>query len=198
MAIVVHLADERQAASIRRSGIKGVPKTIATSGERVSIARAIFVMPVLQNYLVTHQWLRELKKKGMRTMVAVHARLRSDTMVWVGRYDGEHRLVPLGHAIGLIMREQSPLGWEIVLRDSVPAGAIHAVRETPNVVGWRHSPESHAQGPWKCLCDYCLQSFKGEIKGRRFIASLIERHGEEALNVEAPVRKTNRKRGGRK
>lgn len=192
MAMLVHLIDDRQRASMLRSGIRGTRSTLRSDNADVDLARAVYAMPVLPNYFVTHQWLRELKRKGMRTVSGVYFRLRSDCLVWVGRYNADHRLVPLGHAISLIMSEQDPRGWQLVVPGGVPARAIHAVRPVPQVVGWRYQPESHVAGPWKCLCAFCLESQKGGIKSMRLRRALLKAEGAEALNIEDDLRRVVR------
>ncbi len=204
MTMLVHLIDDRQRASIKRSGIRGEFATLRSGGGNVEISRAVYAMPVMPNYFATHQWLRELKRRGMRTISGVHFRHRSDAMVWVGRYDGDHRNVPLGHAVSLIMAEPDPRGWQVVIPKSIPANAIHAVRAVPQVVGWRYSPDSHDRGPWKCLCDSCNEGLKGDIKSMALRRRLLAAEGAEALNIEGDVervvrpkrRKRNRSSGG--
>lgn len=193
MTMVVHLFDSRKAASIRRGGVRGDAASIGIAGGRVEVSNAVYVMPVLPNFFASHQWLRELKRRGMRTIAAAYIKLRSDTMVWCGTYNGEHRWITLGHAAALIMQEPDPRGWEVVLTRDVPAKAVHSIRDVPQVVGWRYFPESHAKGPWKCLCDGCLRGLRGEIKSRRLLASLVERHGAEALNYEGDAAKLRRR-----
>lgn len=167
--MLVHLIDERTSASVKRAGLRGGDRTLQTLGEPVLLDDAVFAMPVLPNFFVSHQWLRELKRRGIRSMAAVYFRQRSDSMVWVGRFNGKHRLVPLGHAAGLIMHEPDPRGWQLVLPKSVPAKAIHAIQAVPQVIGWRYFPEAHEKGPWKCLCDYCIRSVRGETKSRALL-----------------------------
>lgn len=192
--MLVHLIDERDSASVRRSGIKGLTRDISTSAGIQTVDRAVFAMPVLQNYFASHQWVRELKRRGMRSIAAAYFRLRSDAHVWVGKYNGEHRLVPLGHAAGLIMREPDPRGWEIVVRGAVPPGQIHAIRPVPQVVGWRFFPESHDKGPWKCLCSFCLAGQRGDIKSRRLRERLLDQLGAEATNFEGDPRRFMRRK----
>jgi hypothetical protein len=184
MAMMVHLFDERKRKAIARSGIIGQRAIVNAPGGYRELMCAVYAMPVLPNYFASHQWLRELKRLGARTISAAYFKARSDTLVWVGRYNKEHRYVPLGHAISLIMAEPDPRGWEIVFAASVPAKAIHSFRSVDQVIGWRHFPESHEQGPWKCLCDYCLSGQKGAIKAKRLRTSLIDKYGPDALNIE--------------
>lgn len=187
MTMLVHLFDSRQAASVRRSGLKGAACALSVAGNRVELDRGVFVMPVLPNFYASHQWLRELKRRGMRTISAAYVRMRSDALVYVGRYNGEHRRVPLGHAAGLVMRAEDPRGWEIVVPWGIGAGAVHAVREVPQVVGWRYFPRSHEEGPWTCLCDFCRRGTRGEIKATRLRRGLVEKFGAERLSIESDV-----------
>jgi hypothetical protein len=60
MPILVHLADEREKASIKRNGIK-------IGKDR----NGIFCMPVLPNFYISNQWLRELKGRQMELGVAI-------------------------------------------------------------------------------------------------------------------------------
>jgi hypothetical protein len=186
MAVVVHLFDARHEASIRRSGVRGKETVVTTPTARITLRRGVFVTPVLPNYFVSHQWLRELKRRGMRTIRAANIRMRSDAMVWVGHFSMEHRYVPLGHAIGLFMSESDPRGWEIVVPGPIEAKAITSVRDVPQVTGWRYFPTAHEKGPWKCLCDGCLRGLRGDIKSRGFVRRLVKREGAEALNCEGP------------
>lgn len=172
MTMLIHLIDERNSASVKRSGIRGGPYTLRSGESTVSLSDAVFAMPVLPNFYASHQWLRELKLRGMRTIAGAYFRERADALVWVGTYNGEHRLLPLGHACGLIMREADPRGWQLVLPSSVPPKAIHAIREVPQVVGWRFFPKSHESAPWKCFCNICVASFKGIPKGRAVLRRL--------------------------
>jgi hypothetical protein len=112
--------------------------------------------------------------------------------------DQEHRLVPLGHAIGLIMREPDQLGWQIVVPSSVGAKAVHAIRDAPQIIGWRYSPDAHVRGPWKCLCDYCLAGQKRSIKADRLRASLLSKLTPEQLNAERDPKDLVRKRSRRR
>lgn len=83
MATLVHLTSEKNARSIERSGIRcrrsGYPE-----------GRVVFALPVTRNYYVSHQWARELRWSGQRTIVAVHFWLPDQQNVLVGRYGAQH------------------------------------------------------------------------------------------------------------
>ncbi len=188
--MLVHLLDAKNARAVARSGLRGQPFTVYAPSGEVELDRAVFAMPVLPNFYASHQWLRELKRRGIRTISAAYFRLRTDAMVWVGRYNKEHRRVPLGHAAGLIMHAPDPRGWQIVISSDVPAKALHAIREAQQIVGWRYFPDSNGRRPWSCTCEYCMESLnKGEFKSakrrRELIAKAKAERAAEALVAAA-------------
>ncbi len=90
MALLVHLAPEKEASSIRRSGIK--PRRLKvplTDG----YDRILFARPVTDAFHVSHQWLRKLKRSGQRTIVGVYFRIPDEQSVMVGHYDQNHHLL---------------------------------------------------------------------------------------------------------
>jgi hypothetical protein len=54
----VHLAEESRTANIRRNGISRRRKP---QGE---FPGGVFALPVTRNFYVSHQWLRELKRRN--------------------------------------------------------------------------------------------------------------------------------------
>jgi hypothetical protein len=72
MATLVHLTPEKNASRILRHGI--------------NVGRGIFCMPVLPHYYITHQWVRELKRQGQRSIVAIYFQVPADEVVlaWQG------------------------------------------------------------------------------------------------------------------
>lgn len=151
MPILVHLTDEREAKKIAKTGIK--------SGK---ILQGVYCMPVLPNFYVTHQWLRELKRNGARTFVGVYFRIASDELVFAGKYGERHKHIPLGSAIKEIMELKDPLGYELILDRKVQPEEITKIKHLPQTLGWRFSPDSKGKKP--CNCEYCL---RGTIKGTR-------------------------------
>src|SRR5215212_6841725 len=159
MAVLVHIAPEKAARRIARAGIKPA-RRLGTE------AAGIYCMPVLQSHTVSHQWLRELKRRGQRTLVGVYFRLRSDERVAVGRFNQTAEEMPLGRAIGLIMNSADPLGWQIIVPRAIASGEVLAVRRVSQRLGWRYFPGAHGRRPCPYPC--CLE--KGEIKSRRIRA----------------------------
>ncbi len=149
IAILVHLTAEKNVRSILRSGIKA--------------ERGVYCMPVLQDYYASHQWLRELKRGGPRSVVGVYFRLGSSEPVWVGRYDDSRVQMGLGRAIKEIMSIPDAEGYELIVPRSVEPGEIQRVRHLPQVLGWRYMPRAHGTRP--CPCPVCLP--RGAFKARR-------------------------------
>jgi len=151
MPTLVHLADERDSSSIKMNGIK--------IGKH---RQGIFCMPVLQNFYLSHQWLRELKRRGANTFVGVYFKIDSKTKVYAGRYNHNHKYIELGEAIKEIQTIDDPLGYEIIIDRKIGAKEIGKIKRLPQNIGWRYKPRANGTKP--CSCDYCI---KGTIKGNR-------------------------------
>ena len=157
MPILTHLTPEKDASSIRRSGIKAISSGWGTP-------KGVFCMPRLPNFLVTHQWLRELKRGGHRTIIGVDFRLSSHEPVWVGHYGQIHEEMSVGRAIGLLMTIPNPFGFEVIVPRPIRPDELIRVRTLRQVLGWRYHPDAHGKRP-TCTCRVCLP--KGLIKSRR-------------------------------
>lgn len=155
MAMFVHLAPESQTRSIRRDGI--VRTRMIRDGQR-----GIFAMPVTENFIVSHQWLRELKRRGCRTLSGVYFRIPDDEPVWIGRFDEEHRLVTAAEAVATLRNPAELLGMEVIIPRQVAAREICRIRHLPQVVGWRYRPGIRG---WNCMCVSCNPP--GTINSRR-------------------------------
>lgn len=66
MALFVHLTPEKNIKSIKRNGIK-------LSGNKNFGQRGVYAMPVIQNFYISHQWLRELKRWKDHLLVFIFA-----------------------------------------------------------------------------------------------------------------------------
>jgi len=150
--MLLHLTSTKDVASIRRSGIR--------PGKR---SGGVYAMPVLPNYVVSHQWLRELKRFGPRTLSAVHFRIPDDEPVLMGHYSRPEVSVTAAVAAGAIMHAKDPLGMQIIIPRAIGVAEIHAIRPAPQVVGWRYFPGAHGRRPCGCPC--CLA--RGEFRSRR-------------------------------
>jgi hypothetical protein len=154
--IFVHIADARSSASFARAGIR-LPRV------RPGYPTGVFAMPVLKDYFASHQWLRELKRRGARTLVGVYFRVPSSEPVLVGHYRQAHAPMTAGRAARVIMEAEDPRGYEVIVPRKIEPKAIHAIRAVHRVVGWRYYPEAKGKKPF-CGCQSCT---RGEIKSRR-------------------------------
>lgn len=130
-------------------------------------------MPVLQNFYVNHQWLRELKRNGAKTYVGIYFRIASGELVYAGRYNQPHRHITLGEAIKEIMELEDPLGYELIIDKKIEPKEITSIKHLPQNIGWRYKPGSKGTKP--CPCGFCL---KGTIKGKRTQKRLDEENGD--------------------
>lgn len=171
MALFVHLAPENESAAIRRAGIK--PRRIG-AGAHEGYERIVFAMPVTTNFYISHQWLRELKRRGDRTIVGVYFRLPKDEKVMVGHYNESHAEMTANEAAGLIFNLEDAEGFEVVIPRKIEADEIHDIRALPQVLGWRYYPAAKGHKP--CGCPVCIG--RGEINSRRIRRAYEQSFGE--------------------
>ena len=156
MATFVHLTPEKYLAAIKRSGIK-------RARARRFLPAGVFAQAVTPNFYVSHQWLRELKRSGQRTLLGVYFRVPDVEPVYVGHYHRPPLQASAAEAIGLIMHNDSPLGYQVLIPRRIEADEIMRVRQLPQTLGWRYYPESH--GKTLCPCPVCVSP--GEINSSR-------------------------------
>ena len=159
MALFVHLAPEKQSAAIRRSGIK--PRHIR-EGALVGYERVVFAMPVTDDFYVSHQWLRELKRNGQRTIIGVYFRVPDEQRVMVGHYNQAHAEMTANEAAGLIFNLHHAEGYDVLIPRKIEPDEIHNIKRLPQVLGWRYHPQ--AKGTKPCACPVCIG--RGEIKSK--------------------------------
>jgi len=155
MPTLIHIADEKNAKKILKNGIK--------LGKH---SNGIFFMPVTQDFFGSHQWIRELKRRGIKTFVGIYFKLKSEETVWYGKYNEKHLKGPLGIGIRKFLDETDRLGYEFLIERKIEASEIHKIRTIPQNVGWRYSPHSHKR-PLNCACPMCISY--GEINSRKKI-----------------------------
>ncbi|MFC9436019.1 HEAT repeat domain-containing protein [Nocardia sp. NPDC057030] len=168
--MLVHLTPEKNARRIRRAGI-------AMSEYR----HGVFCMPVLPSYVLSHQWLRELRRGGQRLMVAVHFRVPDHELVRVGHYSESGAEMTAAEAVSVILHADDPRGYQIVIPRPIAPTELHRVRQVRQVTGWRYQPNAHGRRP--CACPACLR--RGEYKAvdlrRRFHPDPPERTKPQLL-----------------
>lgn len=147
MTQFVHPTDEKRIASVQRNGLK--PLAVRSS-ELVGV----YCTPVSRSGSRTHQWLRELKRRGIKTIVAVQFYLPSRERVLVGRYNQEHITVSASEALRVFEEHQSGLGLEVVVLRSITPKEIRRIYLPNPVSGWRFHPDAKGRKPF-CGCRYC-------------------------------------------
>jgi hypothetical protein len=160
MTMFVHIADERDRASIRRNGLR-LPKRRWRQVEGDVFKYGVFALPVVADFMLSHQWLRELKARRHRTAVGIYFRIHDDERVWVGRYNAAKASMTAAEAANHLHSERA-LGLEVIIPRAISASEVHAVRDLPQVVGWRYMPNARDRTP--CGCSFCQ---RGKIKSRK-------------------------------
>ena len=95
MAMFVHLAPEKYAKKIRRSGMSELTRS------RVH-PTGIYATPLVRNFFLSHQWLRELTRGGAGPMVGIYFRLPNDQVVWVAHYAKPHQRMTAAQTVALL------------------------------------------------------------------------------------------------
>jgi len=160
MPICTHLTSEKNVRHILRTGIKAQSMSALNKD-----SKGVYCMPLLPNYYVSHQWLREIKRgSGHTNLIAIDFRLPANEIVLVGHYSQPKNQFTISEAAKLIMTVKDPLGYEIFLPRSVKAVEIQKVRSVPQIIGWRYHPK--AKGTEPCTCDCCIKGQYGANKLR--------------------------------
>jgi len=173
MAQFIHLTDERLLSHIKKTGI--------SMSDKRSRVRCVFAVPVLPDFQVSHQWLRELKANGTRTIGAVQFKLLDEEEVLVGRYNEYHLATTAAQAVKIFREHKTGLGLEVIIKHRIDAKAITRTYVPTQIVGWRYQPDAHGKPPF-CGCDYCQ---RGLIKNRK----IREKYKQE--NEQPPASKTS-------
>jgi hypothetical protein len=152
MTLFVHICDVRAIAAIKRSGLT-LPKQRFANYENASYKRGVFAMPVTSDFFLTHQWVRELMRRGWRQPWGVYFRIPDDTRVWMGRYNESKVEARAAQAAARLMQERA-LGFETIIPRAITSQEIEKFRPAP-ILGWRYFPAAKGAPP-KCLCSYCV------------------------------------------
>src|SRR5690242_8508192 len=106
MATFVHLAPESRAKLIQRNGINRLCRATGRGQE------GVFAVPVTRNFYLSHQWLRELKRRGQRPIVVIYFRLADDEEVWIGHYRSPHQRMTAAETVAEFMTAENREGWK--------------------------------------------------------------------------------------
>jgi len=156
MPSFVHLAPESMIRAIEKNGIAPRSKHQGLNG--------LYAMPVTRNFYASHQWLRELRRRGTRALAAVYFRIPDDENVVVGHYRQAHQEMTAAAAAGLIDELAPAEGFEVFIKRRITPKELSKVKSLPQVIGWRFYPEAKGKKPF-CTCEFCI---RGEIRASRF------------------------------
>ena len=179
MPVFVHLTSHRNVAAIRRGGIRLVKRRVRPSG--------VHAMPVTRSFNISHQWVRELRRGGGGTIVAVYFRIPDDEPVAIGHYGSLHLPLSAAEAAALMLAAEdrdpgnaraadkaskavargralpsSPEGYEVIIPRAIAASEILRVAAVPQVTGWRYRPGANGAPPCACIC--CERGSYGAAK----------------------------------
>jgi hypothetical protein len=172
---LVHLSPDTNRRAIERAGLRG------RKWPHLGLERAVFAMPLMADFAMSHQWLRELRSGQDARMIAVHFVAPGDETVLVGHYGAKPVRTTLTEAIRAVMR--APSGNQIVLGRAVRRREIVAIRELPQLVGWTRVPPDSRDTD--CVCSYCLRP--GDRRLMRRVRGEIERRLTEAQRARTPA-----------
>lgn len=138
MAMFVHLAPASRVALIRRSGIRRVRRA------RDGFPGGVFAVPVTRNFYMSHQWLREMKRRNLGPLVGVYFRIPDRERVWLGHYGRRHRWMSATEAAGVFARAEDSQGWEVVIPPRSSRRSCTASDRSRRWLGGasRHSPRA--------------------------------------------------------
>ena len=152
MAIFVHLTFEKNTKAILRNGI-------ARFRKQTGHPQGIFAMPVTRNFYVSHQWLRELKRRGRGAIVGIYFRIADEEQVWIRHYKQPHQVMTAAEATAFIANAENVEGYEIIIPRRIESKEINRIKMLPQVIGWRYYPGAHGKKP--CGCPFCQRGNYG-------------------------------------
>jgi len=160
MAMFVHLTPESRVRLIRRNGIRRIRRAVRDQ------PGGLYAVPVTRNFYVSHQWLRELKRRKRGPIAGVYFRVPDDEQVWVGHYGQHYRRMSAAEAVAAFAAADDAQGWEVIVPRRIGADELHRVRRLPQVVGWRFSPKAKGAPPF-CMCRFCVRGDYGANRLRK-------------------------------
>jgi hypothetical protein len=157
MVSFIHIADKNDEQAILRNGIRSM--------NRRAGVRGVYATPVVPNFATTHQWSRELKRRGIRTLICVQFKIPDEHLVLVGAYNGEKLEMTAAEALDAVLKHTDPMGLEVVIPRKITAREITRTYLAPQTTGWRYYPTAKGKRPF-CHCKWCN---RGEIRAKRII-----------------------------
>ena len=145
MATFIHIADERMTRRILRGGIRATQ--IAAQTDAAAPRRGVFCVPVVANFQMTFQWLRELKRRGHRLACGFQFRIDDTEAVLIGHYNQVPQGMTAAQSIAFFLQTEDPRGLQVVVPRAIAAREITGIRSIPQVTGWRFYPAAKGKPP---------------------------------------------------
>jgi hypothetical protein len=121
--------------------------------------RGVFCVPVIADFQVTFQWLRELKRRGHRSACGIQFRIDDAETVFVGHYNQAPQGMTAAQSIACFLEAKDPRGLQVIVPRAIAAREIMGIRSIPQVTGWRFYPGAKGRRP--------LWPFAGETNAAR-------------------------------
>ena len=97
-------------------------------GSTTSLGRWSVLCPVMAEFTLTYQWVRELRRWHSGVLAAVQLRLPDDEPVTVGRYGAPPREVTAAQADAAVRELEDPCGYEVFVPRAINAAEVRRVR----------------------------------------------------------------------
>ncbi len=172
MPLLVHIAPEAAAKTIRRTGIAAT-RWKPDPQNYPEYDRVVWAFPVLPSYTLTLSWGRELKRWGRASLAAITFRLPDDELVFARHYTAAPLAMTATEACGLILAAPDPRGYEIMVPRRIPPIDIARAHILPRAIGWRYYPAAKGQAMRLCDCPMCMP--RGEVKAGKYRLRVRER-----------------------
>ncbi|EMY79792.1 hypothetical protein LEP1GSC060_1422 [Leptospira weilii serovar Ranarum str. ICFT] len=186
MSIFLHLTSLKNKNPILRSGIKTSPIHYE------KIPMGIFCMPVIPDFSITHQWLREIKRFSNGPIIGIYFRIPDSEPLWSGRYDSELTTSSAIESIQTLRTIEDPFGFQVILPRKVTKKEIVKIKGLPQTIGWRYFPEARTKP--RCLCPACLPKgwpFQNRLRENKYYSLISQfnqtRTIEEKLSILASI-----------
>jgi hypothetical protein len=165
MATFIHIIDERMARRIRRGGIRATE--FANRQDAAAPRRGVSCVPVVANFQMTFQWLRELKRRGHRYSCGIQFRIDDTETVYIGHYNQMPQRMTAAQSIAFYLDAEDPRGLQVIVPRAIAAREITGFRSVPQVTGWRFYPAAKGNPPlWPFAGDKNASKVRRRIEQR--------------------------------
>jgi hypothetical protein len=168
----IHLSAEASAKRIAHNGIS--PCRIPRHPSDLLCEdpdRLVWAFPLLPNFTTSYQWLRELKRRGAKTIVAVIFKIDDLEPVFARHFGAEPRKMTAAEAASFIRQLENPLGFEIMIPRRTHPSEIERVWTPPQHIGWRLNPKRSMI--MLCACPRCSPHGRPKSKRHRIRARVL-------------------------